>query len=210
MSEDRKRLFFLIAIAVLLVLTLIGLIGSFRSEGSFLNTIISREGRSGSGTGRVDTTDQGIQYDEDGNPIPGTGGGSEGGGAGNGGTDSVPLLDNGTPVGETVLPQDIIPHDWINDYYADLMSQRWQSALGRLPLSIRSGLTADQLQLKTERDPIGSVSSEGSAVDADQTTAEVTSVIIYQSGQTSTQTWLFEKQGGNWVIVGRTIEGMPE
>jgi hypothetical protein len=103
----------------------------------------------------------------------------------------------------------MIPHDWINEFYADMMAGRYESAHGRLPSSLRATINAEQLQTRNETDPIVSVSSESSPAQANDTTAEVTSVITYQSGAKSTQTWLFERQGGIWVLTGRTIEGMP-
>jgi len=111
--------------------------------------------------------------------------------------------------GDTVLPADIAPHEWINAYFEDLIGGNYAAAQKRLPASIRVTLTAEQLQTKTQRDPVISVSTEHSAIEDNQDRTEVTSIAAHQSGATTTQTWLFERRGESWALIDREVDGMP-
>ena len=202
---DRRKLTYILG-AVALILAALLLALAFLPKDSRLNTIFHRGSDETTPTASANGTGE-VQYDADGNPIPGTGGGTDttGGGAGGGGTGGG----NGPAPGATILPADMIPHDWINEFYADMMAGRYEAAQQKLPASIRANLSAEQLQTRNAADPIVSVSSESDPAQADATTAEVTSTLTLQSGATSVQKWQFEKQGTSWVLVGRIIEGMP-
>jgi len=207
-SERKKLTLILSAVVLLLAVLAVALI--LAPDDSRFLSMLSRNRDDASHATSTNGSDE-VQYDAEGNLIQGTGGGGGAGGGATGGSATGGGTTGGgsgqTP--PTVLPSDIVPHDWINEYFADLMAGRYEAAQQRLPASLRAKISAEQLRNRNESDPVVSARSESNPAKASDKRAEIVSTVTYRSGATSTQTWEFERQGDAWVLVARSVEGMP-
>jgi hypothetical protein len=110
----------------------------------------------------------------------------------------------------TLLPADITPEEWVNLYYVEVLSKNYTDAQKRLPMDRRSTLTPDQLQMQVERDPIVSITTEGSPDSKDTDTfTYIIVTLTHGSGESGVQVWAFAKTESGWVAATKADPNSP-